>query len=345
MALDDKAVLDVKKAVKAHLGVLPGEDFVICLKFHDDQKTLVGYCQKDKGQSHFKLSTSGWTRQYLEECYSGYQDRLRSPLRNKKSLHYSNALQETYLVYKQHVYPLPPPSLNTMLTYMINGGEHIPSAVWATSKDFDMVKAETLWQMLVHSERAQPGDTARVFFGAAAPRDPLYDCRSFADVKRDAQARRDELLDENPDVDIDELMAMQPWRIDTAPEGPHTDDVMALHTFGTPVRPRILSQSGIAGGLVPPILSPQTTGILRRRDAMSVFADAMAGLAGPTGSSCHHALLAEPDDEDVAGDGRYEGNDDAKDGGFDGRFDGNGDANDGGYDGKDGGTAAERAHV
>ena len=283
--LDSTAVAGLKKGLKNFLGILPGEDIAICIKEHSDKHLLTGYVLKDKGKSHFRLLAHGFEREFMDKCYQDYQDRLRSPTTKMKSLNYTNTVNEAYLFYKEWIYPLPPPSLNTTFTHMIASKGYIPSAVWATSKDFDLLKAEVLWSMMVEPGRVQPGDTARLFFGAGAPLDPSYDGRSLSSIKEDAIARRDALLEDDPEVDFNDLVHKQAWAIDTAPSSAAAEDIIPLHRYGAPPKKRILSEKGIAGGITPPCLSRQTAGILKRRNAL-VACD--AAVAGPVSHQSLH---------------------------------------------------------
>jgi len=95
------------------------------------------------------------------------------------------------------------------------------------------------------------------------------------DVQIDAAAERNALLDRNPDMDLDDIIALTnsarvlPWDIDLAPAG--GNDTIPLHQYGRDSerpckRGKVLSKAGIAGGTVPPILSPQTTAMMHRRN-------------------------------------------------------------------------------
>jgi len=63
------------------------------------------------------------------------------------------------------------------------------------------------------------------------------------------------------------------------------EDNIPLHSHGTPPKKHLLSEKGIAGGITPPYLSRQTSGILERRNAL-IACD--AAVAGPTS---HQSLL------------------------------------------------------
>ena len=174
MALDAQGIAEFKKHFKKHLGIMPGEDFKFHIVEHDSMLVLAGYCMKDQGKFHFRIRSKGFTKAYLQKAYEAYQVRLRSPLRNRKSLNQSNVVNEAYIFYKENIYPIPPPNINTVLTYMVNSGLYMPSSVWATKKDFDLTKAQVLWQMMLAPKRTQPGDSALLFFSAGDPHDLEY---------------------------------------------------------------------------------------------------------------------------------------------------------------------------
>jgi len=156
---------------------------------------------------------------------------------------------------------------------MINPGKWATSATLAT-KTVDIVRLQVLWSMLMSPRCARPGDSARLLCDAMDPCDPTYMGRSVDDVQIDAAAERNALLDRNPDMDLDDIIALTnsarvlPWDINLAPAG--GNDTIPLHQYGRDSerpckRGKVLSKAGIAGGTVPPILSPQTTAMMHRR--------------------------------------------------------------------------------
>ena len=78
------------------------------------------------------------------------------------------------------------------------------------------------------------GYTARLFLGAGAPLDPSYGGCSLNSIKEGAIARRNALLEDDPEVDFDDPVQKQAWAIDTAPSSAAAEDITTLHLYGAP---------------------------------------------------------------------------------------------------------------
>ena len=93
--------------------------------FGEDQtrKWMLGYVQKDKGLSHYRFCSHGFSESECVEAYTYYQEnKLSDDLKDRRVFSMRHAAPSSYKFYQQHLSPLPCDKLRTM-PFMMNSGK------------------------------------------------------------------------------------------------------------------------------------------------------------------------------------------------------------------------------
>jgi hypothetical protein len=205
-ALDDATIKEMSKDIKAALQLSAGEDYKITIKRVTNGdvglRRLLGYCQKDYGNEHYKCYSNNFPVLLLKSCYDEYMLTVTDPMKSRTLITQQNFLSNAFRFYSEHFDGIPPPNINMMLTYMLQSGKYTLSGHWC--RRYNRVEydaSQIIWTSFFHARDTSAADVSAVVFNIGDPGDDIYGKFNLDEVLLQAEEARF-LRDEHDTTEI-----------------------------------------------------------------------------------------------------------------------------------------------
>jgi hypothetical protein len=158
----------IKESIKQIAGFIFGMGASICVKFFGQGqkwKKMLGYVQKDRGTTHFRMVRSNVTDDELDEGRAAWDDVRADPFDGKTMITKSNWMKQMRIFEIQNVPSLEAPP-QYLMKWMIQSGSYYPGPQWITPSGGSLYapRVERHYKVITRPASCTYSDVCYIFY-------------------------------------------------------------------------------------------------------------------------------------------------------------------------------------